>query len=50
MESKYEISAFNYPYKRTNAYYKQTEFFIIALFWLIVYICKYDGVNLNVRK
>ena len=49
MGMKYMINAFNYPYK----YYeksKQTNLFIIAVFWFIILSIKYDGVDTQKRR
>lgn len=48
MGMKYMIAAFNYPYRGEEAC-KQTGWLIVALFWLIVFSRKYDGVNLEKR-
>lgn len=49
MGSKYMIRAFNYPYTGCTKC-KQTQWFFIALFWLIILMVKYDGVDFTKRK
>lgn len=49
MGSKYEVSAFNYPYKGAERY-KQTRWLIIAIMYVIAWSLKYDGVDLHKRS
>lgn len=49
MGMKYEIYAFNYPYKGYDIN-KKTKFFIVAAFWFYVFSVKYDGVDITKRK
>lgn len=49
MGLKYMISAFNYPHKGYEKW-KQTKYFIIAVFWFAVFSIKYDGVDIQKRK
>lgn len=47
---KYSIDAFNYPCNGYREHCKDTQWFIVALFWFIVYNLKYDGVNFTKRR
>ena len=50
MSWKYSVDAFNYPYKGYHEKCKDTQWFIVALFWFVVYNAKYDGVNFTKRS
>lgn len=49
MGKKYMIYGFNYPYKMMDAE-KQTNWYLIMLFWAAIFIFKYDGIDIKVRK
>lgn len=49
MGYKYMISAFDYPYKGYDEYFKNTEYLIVALFWIVVFSARHFGVNLQKR-
>ena len=46
---KYMVYAFNYPYTGHDII-KQTRFLITAVFWLILFSIKYDGVDIQKRS
>ena len=50
MGQKYIINGFNYPYLRSEMKDKQTKYLIVALWYLIIFICKFDGVDFNKRR
>ena len=49
MGMKYEISAFNYPYRGAEKY-KQTAWLLVAIIYVIMWSMTYDGVDMRKRS
>lgn len=49
MGSKYHILAFDYPFKGCWDYSRQTQWLIVALFWVVYYCMKHFGVHFEKR-
>lgn len=50
MGQKYMIKGFNYPYPTGDMKDKQTKYLIVALWWLIIFLLKFDGVDFDKRR